>query len=171
MRAPSWVQVRRKWITGVAQRTISSTAVTDRPSKSACQRAIWSGCSVSACRPWEMALRVVSFPAATRRMKNDAISAGVRRLAIDLRRHQRRRQVVLRVLHPVLGELGDELGQILGRGEERRHHARLGLVGDVLRIAEPEDHVRAVEDELLLAAGDPHHVDDDPQRAAWPPRR
>ena len=78
MRAPSWVQVRRKWITGVAHRTISSTAVTASPSKSDCHRAICSGWSVRAWSPWAMALRVVSLPATTSRMKNEAISAGVR---------------------------------------------------------------------------------------------
>ena len=123
-----------------------------------------SGCSVRASSPWEMALRVVSLPATTSRMKNDAISAGVRRLAVDLGGDQRGGEVVLRVLHPRLGQLGDEQAEVLRGGEERGHHAALGLVGHVLRVAEPEDHVGAVEDELLLAARDAHHVDDDPQR-------
>ena len=37
----------------------------------------WSGCSVKAHRPWLMALRVVSLPATTNRMKNEASSASV----------------------------------------------------------------------------------------------
>jgi len=66
--------VRRKWITGVAQRTISSTAVGAMRSKSAIHRARSAGKSVSALMPWLIALRVVSLPATTRRMKNDPSS-------------------------------------------------------------------------------------------------
>ena len=39
------------------------------PSKSAAHSARWSGCSVSSFRPQLMALRVVSLPATTSRMK------------------------------------------------------------------------------------------------------
>ncbi len=75
----SFTAVRRKWITGVAQRTISSTAVGMTASKSSAR--IWrcSGWVVSAYIPWLMALRVVSLPAATSRMKNDPSSSGLSR--------------------------------------------------------------------------------------------
>jgi hypothetical protein len=61
---------------GEPQRTISSTPVGAIPAGSACHRARWSGCSAKASRPLLMALRVVSFPAMTKRMKKDATSAG-----------------------------------------------------------------------------------------------
>ena len=69
--------VRRIQITGEAQRTISSMALGASPAGSACHSARWSGCWVSANRPWLMALRVVSLPATTSRMKKDATSASV----------------------------------------------------------------------------------------------
>ncbi len=75
----SFVTVRRKWITGVAHRTISSMAVGATPSKSASHLRRSSGKSVSAFMPWLIAFRVVSFPATTSRMKKDANSAGVSR--------------------------------------------------------------------------------------------
>ena len=63
------------YITGEAIRTISSTAPEIRASKSASSRARCSGWSVSSTSACEMAVRVVSFPATTSRMKNDANSA------------------------------------------------------------------------------------------------
>ena len=83
----SSVAVRRKWITGVAQRTISSTAVRVWASKSPYQRSRWSGCSVSAFMPWLMALRVVSLPATTSRMKNEPNSCW-EAVAVDLGGHR-----------------------------------------------------------------------------------
>ena len=74
----SRVAVRRKWITGDAQRTISSTAVGATPSKSAAQhRALRRGGRESAFMPWLIALRVVSLPAATSSTKNEASSWSV----------------------------------------------------------------------------------------------
>jgi hypothetical protein len=70
----SWVAVRRIQVTGVAQRTISSTAVGAPASKSDCQISRCSGLPVSATRPWLIALRVVSLPATASRMKNEPIS-------------------------------------------------------------------------------------------------
>ena len=77
-------------ITGEAQRTISSTAVGVTPSRSASQTARCSGCSVSRCRPQLMALRVVSLPATTSRMKKLASSSGVSRSPSISRVDQRR---------------------------------------------------------------------------------
>ena len=111
-----------------------------------------------------MALRVVSLPATTSSTKNEASSAGGEHLAVDLGGDERRGEVVGGVLQPLLAELGDEQAEVLRRLEQRRGDARLGLVGHVLGVAEAEDDVGAVEDELLVAAGDAHQVDDDPQR-------
>ena len=65
-------------MTGEAQRTISSVAVVGEDLRSRRRRrAFWSGCSVSACRAWAMAVRVVSLPAMTSRTKNEASSCWV----------------------------------------------------------------------------------------------
>ena len=66
-----------------------------------------------------MALRVVSLPATTRRMKNDAISAGVSVSPSTSAVTSARGDVVLRVLHPGLGQLGDEQAEVLRGGEQR----------------------------------------------------
>ena len=97
----SAVAVRRMKMTGEAQRTISSTAVGATASKSAAQMARWSGCSVKAHRPWLMALRVVSLPATTSRMKNEASSASVSDSPSTLALHERRGEVVGGVLEAV----------------------------------------------------------------------
>ena len=73
----SRVTVRRKWITGLAQRTISSIAVGAMRSKSAAHLRRSSGWSLSAFMPWLIALRVVSLPATTSSTKKDASSAWV----------------------------------------------------------------------------------------------
>ena len=111
-----------------------------------------------------MALRVVSLPAATSRMKNDAISDGVRLSPSTSAVTKAVVRSSCGSLLAGLGQLGDERGEVLGGAQQGAHDAGLGLVGDVLGVAEAEDHVGAVEDELLLAARDAHHVDDDPQR-------
>ncbi len=66
-------------VTGEATRTISSTAVADNPSGSACHRARWSGFCDSRWAPRVMALRVVSLPATANRMKKGATSLGASR--------------------------------------------------------------------------------------------
>ena len=135
--APSWVTVRRKWITGVAQRTISSTAVGASAVEVGQPAGLLLGVLGEGCRPWEMALRVVSLPATTSRMKNDASSGGRERLAVDLGGHQRGGEVVLRVLDPRLGQLGDELAEVLRRGRGARPSRRRSVwSGDVLGVAE-----------------------------------
>ena len=85
--SPSWssvspstvsrATVRRIQMTGEAHRTISSTPVAAIVAGSCTQSDRWSGCWVSASSPWLMALRVVSFPATTSRMKKDATSLSV----------------------------------------------------------------------------------------------
>jgi hypothetical protein len=90
-------------------------------------------------------------------------------LAVDLAGHQSGDQVVAGILDAGLAQFGHELGQLGPRGEDGRGHTHRVLdVVDVLGVGEAEDDVRVVEHELLLAAGDAHHVEDDPQRQ---PRR
>ncbi len=100
----SSVAVRRKWITGVPQRTISSTAVFEWASKSPYSRSRWSGKSVNAFRPWLIALRVVSLPATTSRMKNEPNSCAVSCSPSTSACHHHRGDVVLRVGLAVLAE-------------------------------------------------------------------
>ena len=110
-------------MTGVAQRTISSTAVGATPSKSAIHMRCWSGWSVSACIPWLMALRVVSLPADDEQDEERAELRGGEPLAVDLGVHQRRRDVVAGVVEPLLAELlrvGPELVGGPERDVERR---------------------------------------------------
>ncbi|SKX88609.1 Uncharacterised protein [Mycobacteroides abscessus subsp. abscessus] len=71
----SRLAVRWKQLTGVAQRTISSTAVAGR---SFLNNSHWSGCSRKAFMPWLIALRVVSLPATVSRMKKNPNSASSR---------------------------------------------------------------------------------------------
>ena len=107
--------MRRIQITGEPQRTISSTPVAAMPVGSACHRARWSGCSVRASSPWLMALRVVSLPATTSRMKKDATSVSRERLAVDVGVDQGGGDVVGRVLPAVVGQVGHEQVELLRR--------------------------------------------------------
>src|SRR4051812_42667350 len=75
----STAAVRRKWCTGVAQRSISSAAVLRSASSSPAARSfsISSGCSSSASRPWVIVWRVVSLPAVASRTKYTSNSCWV----------------------------------------------------------------------------------------------
>ena len=68
--------------------------------------------------PWLIALRVVSLPATTSRMKNEPNSCGREPLAVDLGVHHHRGDVVARVGAAVLAER-------LGVHEHRRAHAAI----------------------------------------------
>jgi hypothetical protein len=70
------VAVRMKEITGVVQRSSSSTAlgISERSARSA---AHCSGCSASAASPPEIRLRVVSLPATSSWIRNMASSASL----------------------------------------------------------------------------------------------
>ena len=109
-------------MTGVAQRTISSTAVGETPSRSAGQIARWSGLLVSASMPWLIALRVVSLPATTSSKKNEPSSPVVSRcravLVFDFGVHERAGDVVARVVEPVLREREAVLEQLHARAHE-----------------------------------------------------
>src|SRR5271166_4624331 len=61
--------------TGEEYRTISSTAPSSRPSRSSSSRARCPGYSVNSISACDRALRVVSLPATTSKMKNEASSA------------------------------------------------------------------------------------------------
>ena len=62
--------------------------------------------------PQVMALRVVSLPAMTSRMKNEPNSCGRQALAVDLGVHQRGREVVAWVGQAVLAEVHGVLVQL-----------------------------------------------------------
>ena len=147
----SRVAVRRKWITGVAQRTISSTAVGATRSKSASHSARCSGCSLNAFMPWLIALRVVSLPATTSRTKNEPSSCVGEPLAVDLGVDQRGGQVVGRVLSGACRASScDELPPA-PRPPAGWPGRSLSGSRDVLGIAGAEDDVGAIEDEAVLA--------------------
>ncbi len=85
-------------------------------------------------------------------------------LAVDLGSDKRCREVVARVVDAVLPEGHHELREFLSGREDRGggdHRVVLGR--HVLRVGEPEDDVRPVEDESLLRARDAHQIDDDAQ--------
>ena len=73
--------MRWKTVTGVAQRTISSTAVRGR---SALNSSHWSGWSRKASIPCEIALRVVSLPATASRITKKPNSSDRELPAVDL---------------------------------------------------------------------------------------
>ena len=111
-----------------------------------------------------MALRVVSLPATTSRMKNDASSAGLRSLPVDFRRDQRRRDVVARRAQPIFADLPHHVGEF-GPGRQQGADHLLGLLHrHVFGVGEAQDDVGALEDEPLLLPRYAHEVDDHPQR-------
>ena len=63
-----------KYMTGDDHRKISSVVLPIKPSGSCTSLSYSCGCSRKALRPWAAALRVVSFPAEERNMKNAASS-------------------------------------------------------------------------------------------------
>ena len=115
--------------------------------------------------PWLIALRVVSLPATTSSTKNEPSSCVGEPLAVDLGVDQRGGEVVGRVLARGARPRSCTSVRELRAGlQERRDDLRRVEVGDVLGIARAEDDVGAVEDELVLALRDAHHVADDLER-------
>ena len=110
--------MRRIQITGLDQRTISSTATGAKASKSLSQKARWSGLSVSATSAWLRALRVVSLPATDSSTKKDAISRVGQPLALDLSRGEGRHEVAGRGFAAQPAQLGDELGELRSGGQQ-----------------------------------------------------
>ena len=86
-----------------------------------------------------MALRVVSLPATTSRMKKDATSAAVSASPSMLVVDQGRGDVVGRVDPPLLGELRHEHRELLPRFHEG--HEWVGVPRDVLGVALAEDDI------------------------------
>ena len=84
--------------------------------------------------PWLIALRVVSLPATTSRMKNDPNSCVGQALAVDLGVHQRGREVVRRVRR---ARCSPSSIAIWYSDIAARH--QLTHVGDVLGVADAED--------------------------------
>jgi hypothetical protein len=156
-------------ITGEAQRTISSTAVGVTPSRSSSQIRRWSGFSLSSCRPQLIALRVVSLPATTSRMKNEASSSGVSRSPSISALTSCRGDVVGRVLPPVAAEVLHQLGEPRCRLQQRVMMSR--PVRHVLRVPGPRMMFDRSEDEVVLAGRHAHHVADDRQRQPRGDRR
>ncbi len=113
---------------------------------------------MSASTPWLMALRVVSLPATTSRMKNEATSAEVSRSPST----SAWTRLVVEVLGGHRPALVGQRRRI--RADVHRHLQELVEVGGQIRVAEPQDHVGPVEDPLMVRFGDAHHVADDLQR-------
>ena len=137
--AVSLVTVRRKYMTGVTQRSISSTAVpiSDGSAISFCR---CSGCSISASMPPEIRLRVVSLPATASRRKNASNSVSVSALAVHLRLQQRADHVVAagsRVGPPQAVRVHEHL--------RSRHRPCSGVVC-VLGVVEADQPVAPFED-------------------------
>ena len=78
-------------------------------------------------------------------------------LALDLGVHQRRGDVVARVVEPVLAELLGVVVHAEGRRDQRVERAA------EVRVADTEDRVRPLEDLLLVGRRHPEHVADDLQ--------
>ena len=147
---------------GEAHRTISSTPVAATAAGSACHSARWSGCSVRASRPWVMALRVVSLPAVSSRMKKEASSPGVRASPSMLVVISAVVRSSVGLVDPVGAELVHQVGELLAGVDEGQH--RVGPLGDVLGVAVAQDDVGAAEDGGVLGGGHAHHVADDLER-------
>ena len=120
------------------------------------------GVLVMASRPWLMALRVVSLPATTSRMKNGGHLGVGERLAVDVRVDQGGGDVLGRVLPAVGGQVEHQQVELLRRGHERDH--RVVASAHVLGVAVGEDDVRRVEDRVVVGGADAHHVADDLER-------
>ena len=149
--------------TGEAYLTISSTAPSSRLSMSARSRARWSGYSVNSISACDSALRVVSLPATTSRMKNEASSALVScspsMLAVTSAETRSSRGAWARSA----ASAGDQVGQRLP-GAEQLEHRLVHVLGEELRVGPGQDDVGVGQDHVVLVAGDAHHVADDLQR-------
>ena len=85
-------------------------------------------------------------------------------LAVDVGVCEGGDEVVGGVFGPVAGQLLHQLGQLLSRLQQSDGH--IGALGHVLGVGGAQDHVRAGEDEVVIALRDPGHVADDLQREA-----
>ena len=108
--------------------------------------------------PWLMALRVVSLPAATSRMKNEPNSCSLRRwpstsacMSVEVMSSRGPREPLAAEVLGVLEELHAGGHELLDRG-------------GVLRIADAEDGVGELEDAPVVARRDAHHLADDLER-------
>ena len=146
--------VRWKQCTGVAQRMISSTAVSGR---SRLNSSHWSGFSKNAFMPCVMALRVVSLPATASRMTKNANSTSPMRFAVDVGLDQPGDDVVGRTAPALLGHVVGVAHQ-LGVGGRR--------IGVEIRIVGVHDRVGPVEELLAVGLGHADQVGDGQQRQA-----
>ena len=146
----SRVAVRRKWITGVAQRTISSTAVGgDAVEVGGPERAL---VGVLGEREHAVADRVARRLVAGDDEQDEERAELARRelvpavLVVDLGLHERGRDVVARVVEPVLARASRPYWN---SSMPARHQLfdRLHVLG----VADAEDDVRELEDPLGVA--------------------
>src|SRR4249919_908621 len=130
--------------TGEAYLTISSTAPSSRFSMSARSRARWSGYSVSSISACDSAVRVVSLPATTSRMKNEASSALVScspsMLAVTSAETRSSRGAVG-------GQRSDQIGERLAGAEELEHRL-VHVIGEELRVGPGQDDVAVGQDHV-----------------------
>ena len=146
--------VRWKQCTGVAQRTISSTAVSGR---SRLNSSHWSGFSKNAFMPCVIALRVVSLPATASRMHEERELDVAHGLAVDVGLDQPGDDVVGRAAAALLGHVVGVTHQ-LGVGG---HVVRLEV-----RVVGVHDRVGPVEQLLAVGLGHADQIGDGQQRQA-----
>ena len=106
--------MRVKWMIGLTQRRISSTASGSSSGWSR-SRSHSPRCSENASSPPLIAFRVVSLPASTISSQYESSCYFGERLAVDLRVEQLADQVVARVVPPLLDELAQVRVQLAAR--------------------------------------------------------
>ena len=157
--AVSSVAVRRKWITGVAQRTISSTAVLRAPREVAEPELALVGMLGERLHPVAdgVARRLVAGDDEEDEERAELLRGEL--LAVDLGVHHRRREVVGRVGAAVLAE---RLG--VGEHPQRTRPSGPRSMPPYSGSPTPRIDVGPGEDLLLVGGGDAHHLADDLQR-------
>jgi hypothetical protein len=130
----SQIAVRRCWLMGLTQWTISSAAAGIRAG-SASSRCRWSGCWNKASMPPDAALRVVSWRAEDERHEEGSEFHGGELIFVLVRQQQLGDDVVARLPVPLLA--------LFGRvGEHLRHGLRIAGGQADLRIIDARDAVR-----------------------------
>ena len=145
-------------ITGVAHRTISSTAVPATPSKSDHHFVPFLG--IAGERHHAVTDGVARCLVASGRQQNEERGDLNRcqALAVDLGLHQAGGEVVAGIRSPFLGEAHGVVGEF---GDHRDDF--VGFAGHLV-VADTQHHGRPVEDLCLVFFRDAHHVADDLQR-------
>ena len=105
-----------------------------------------------------MALRVVSFPASRQQNEERGYFGGCKPFTVDFGLYQAGGQILTGTPAAVVGQR-DGVGTHI-----HRHRDELVEIGRDVGVSEPQDHIRPVEDILMVFLGDAHHVADDLQR-------